>query len=232
MWRPWHSRDRRGSTGRVPTCPQACPTARHVPEGAQRRCCHAPIPHAALREGGPGSPGSAVDGWAPGPGAQDAQDAQDAQAVMRRRVLRRRGRWLSDAEQVPGSARFDYGFIPPWLFALVANDLAEFLISNPRFVYGRTGWETHRACNRFRPLMFHKTNSAPNTCKRGTLYLEVQHPFPLRCSAAGNIHGVQQLWAHRDVSVGHCPWLETGGWSPRKSPFARAGAVRRSTAKP
>lgn len=47
--------------------------------------------------------------------------------------------WPFDVEQVPGSERFDYGLIPPRLFAAVAKDFADFLATHPRSVHQRTG---------------------------------------------------------------------------------------------
>ncbi len=47
--------------------------------------------------------------------------------------------WPFDVEQVPGSERFDYGLIPPRLFAAVAKDFADFLAAHPRSVHQRTG---------------------------------------------------------------------------------------------
>lgn len=47
--------------------------------------------------------------------------------------------WPFDVEQVPGSARFDYGLIPPKLFAVVAKDFADFLTAHPLSIHQRTG---------------------------------------------------------------------------------------------
>lgn len=47
--------------------------------------------------------------------------------------------WPFDVEQVPGSARFDYGLIPPRLFAAVAKDFAGFMTAHPHSVHQRTG---------------------------------------------------------------------------------------------
>lgn len=48
--------------------------------------------------------------------------------------------WPFDLEQVPGTAgAFDYGLIPPRLFAAVAADFANYLATHPRFVHQRSG---------------------------------------------------------------------------------------------
>jgi hypothetical protein len=47
--------------------------------------------------------------------------------------------WPFDLEQVPGSdGVFDYGLIPPKLFAAVAADFANHLATHPRFVHQRS----------------------------------------------------------------------------------------------
>jgi hypothetical protein len=44
--------------------------------------------------------------------------------------------WPFDLAHVPGSSdRFDYGFIPPRLFAAVADDFAAYLTAHPSFVH-------------------------------------------------------------------------------------------------
>ena len=47
--------------------------------------------------------------------------------------------WPFDIEQVPGSERFEYGLIPPKLFAAVARDFAEHLAKHPGGVHQRAG---------------------------------------------------------------------------------------------
>jgi hypothetical protein len=44
--------------------------------------------------------------------------------------------WPFDLAHVPGSSdRFDYGFVPPRLFGIVAADFAKYLSAHPRFVH-------------------------------------------------------------------------------------------------
>jgi hypothetical protein len=44
--------------------------------------------------------------------------------------------WPFDLAHVPGSSdRFDYGFVPPRLFAAVAGDFAAYLAANPGFLH-------------------------------------------------------------------------------------------------
>ncbi|RAI58289.1 hypothetical protein [Roseicella frigidaeris] len=48
--------------------------------------------------------------------------------------------WPFDLEPVPGSdGSFEYGLIPPRLFAAVAADFASYLAANPRSVHRRPG---------------------------------------------------------------------------------------------
>ena len=47
--------------------------------------------------------------------------------------------WPFDLEKIPGlNDTFDYGFIPPKLFAAVANDFARYLLKHPRAVHKRS----------------------------------------------------------------------------------------------
>ena len=47
--------------------------------------------------------------------------------------------WPFDLEPAPGAdGRFDYGFIPPKLFAAVAAEFAKYLATHPRFVHQRS----------------------------------------------------------------------------------------------
>lgn len=46
--------------------------------------------------------------------------------------------WPFDLARVPGSPdRFDYGFVPPRLFAAVAGHFAEYLSAHPGFIHRR-----------------------------------------------------------------------------------------------
>jgi hypothetical protein len=46
--------------------------------------------------------------------------------------------WPFDLAQVPGTNdRFDYGFVPPRLFAAVAADFAAYLVAHPGFIHTR-----------------------------------------------------------------------------------------------
>ncbi|HYZ64527.1 MAG TPA: hypothetical protein VE650_18910 [Acetobacteraceae bacterium] len=48
--------------------------------------------------------------------------------------------WPFDLDTVPGTdGVFDYGLIPPKLFASVAEDFANYLAMHPRFVHQRSG---------------------------------------------------------------------------------------------